>query len=62
MTKRPGYRRAVEWIALNDDSEIGDEETGFIISIYLIADLFEKEPVEVAKAVERKRTTYKNSF
>lgn len=52
--KRPGYREAVAWIAYNDDEEIGSEG-GYIVSIMLVADLFGKEPDEVARAVEAKR-------
>ena len=52
---RPGYREAIEWIALNDDIDIGSEDTGFIVSIAFVADLWQKEQSEVAAAVERYR-------
>jgi hypothetical protein len=38
---RASYPRAVEWIAYNDDVELGDNETGWIVSICLVADLFQ---------------------
>lgn len=53
-TKRPGYRETVEWIAYNDDADIGDEG-GYIVSIMMTADLWSKTPDEVARAVERVR-------
>jgi hypothetical protein len=53
--KRPGIREAVAWIALNDDSEIGDADTGYIVSIVLVADLWDKEQEEVAEMVRRYR-------
>lgn len=39
--KRPGYREAVAWIALNDEAACVDlEEVQFQISVLLIADIF----------------------
>ncbi len=49
------YKQAVEWIASNDDAEIGDEDRGYIVSVHLVADLWRKEPKTVARAVERHR-------
>jgi hypothetical protein len=48
-------REAVEWIANNDDVDIGDGEHGYIISICLIADLFGRWPSEIAGAVVAER-------
>ena len=48
-------QEAVEWIANNDDVDIGDGETGYIISICLVADLFGRWPSEIAWAVNAER-------
>lgn len=53
------YRRGVEWIALNDDAGSDDarivEQVRGYISTLLLADLFGKEPREVATDVVRLR-------
>lgn len=54
VAKRASYRAGVEWIACNDDIDLG-EDTGYIISILLLADLFGKTPEQVAAAVIRYR-------
>lgn len=60
MTK-PGhrhvsYRQAIEWIAGNDEPEDLDaENVAGYISTTLIADLWRKDPIDVARAVVRKR-------
>ena len=46
---------AIEWIAYNDDVDIGDEECGYLISICLVADLFDRHPHEIAWAVKAER-------
>lgn len=48
-------RQAIEWIANNDDLDLGSEEDGYLISIYMAADLFDREPDAIARAVWRKR-------
>lgn len=54
-----GYRFAVEWVALNDGA--GDDDARSVdavaglVSVLLVADLYEKEPAEVARAVVRVR-------
>jgi hypothetical protein len=54
--KRPGYRETIDWIAHNDDADLGDEdEGGYIVSVVMTADLWGKSPAEVARAVERVR-------
>jgi hypothetical protein len=47
----PTLKSAVQWIALNDDIDIGDDETGYITSVCLVADLFDRHPHEIAWAV-----------
>lgn len=53
--KRASYREGVAWIALNDDPASSDalnaEELQGLISVALLADLFGKDQLEVAKAV-----------
>lgn len=46
-----GIKEAVEWIARNDDVDIGSPETGFIISVLLVSDLYRKTPEEIAERV-----------
>lgn len=54
--KRPGYREAVEWIALNDETgETDVEAMSGLISIAMVADLWGKDSMTVAKAVIAKR-------
>lgn len=54
--KRPGYRVAVRWIAENDEPEDTDASTvSSLITVLLVADLFEVEPERVAKDVVRIR-------
>ena len=51
-----GYKFAVEWIAVNDEVTLyKTEEIEEQISVQLVADLFEKQPSEVARAVLKKR-------
>ncbi len=50
------YREAIEWIARNDeDGETDVEVMSGLISVLLVADLWRKEPEDVAKAVVRER-------
>ena len=56
VTKRASYRKAVEWVALNDEPEITSaDDMSYMISISLIASIFGKTSDEVAKAVIRYR-------
>lgn len=56
------FEQAVDWIALNDAP--GDEDAlkpGVIsgtISVLLVADLFDKQPLAVAKEVVRMRRKF----
>jgi len=51
-----GYRFGVEWIALNDDPIEADPEViSGTLTVALLADLFGKEPLAVARAVNRRR-------
>lgn len=53
---RASYRKAVEWIALNDDTaETDARNMSYTISVLLIADIFGKDPMGVANAVIRFR-------
>ena len=55
--KRASYRGGIEWIAQNDETSESDPETmSTMISVLLLADLFGKEPVKVARDVIRYRT------
>ena len=51
--KRASYRHAIFWIAMNDDADVtpdADEAVG-LISVALVADLFEVSPKKVARDV-----------
>ena len=56
---REGYRFGVRWIAENDDSGSADarneEVVAGYISTLLLADLFHKQPADVAKDIVRWR-------
>lgn len=59
MAKRASYRYGVEWIAVNDDAGSSDATdipsvSGYI-STLLLADLFGKEPDDVACDVVKYR-------
>lgn len=48
--------RAIQWIALNDESAEHDPEVmAEVPSVLCIADLFDKDPLDVARAVVRWR-------
>lgn len=51
-----GYRFAVSWIGNNDEPEDLDVEnvSGYISTI-LVADIFEKDPLEVAEKIVKYR-------
>ena len=57
--RRPSYREAIAWIALNDDagSDVACETTFVkqMISVALVADLFGKTDLEVAQKVVQYR-------
>jgi hypothetical protein len=55
--KRPSYRAAVEWIALNDGPGNGDgaDEVAGYISTCLVADLFDVASSRVARDIMRCR-------
>lgn len=64
VTKRPGYREAVYWIAVNDNpgdpmyqdsAPDGPDEIAGYVSTLLVADLFGADPELVAKDVDRVR-------
>ena len=48
-------RKAIEWIANNDDVDLGSDEGGYLISVYMAADLFDRQPAEIARAVRIER-------
>lgn len=53
---REGYRFGVRWIAENDDADTLDvEAVAGYISTLLLADLFHKQPADVAKDIVRWR-------
>ena len=50
------YKKAIEWIALNDEPLCNDEyEIVGMISIELVADVFNKMPIHVADDVLKYR-------
>lgn len=60
---RPGYREAVKWIARNDDpDEMDAGPVVGLISVALVAALFGKKQIEVARAVIRFRRAYKDQM
>jgi hypothetical protein len=54
--RRPRYRDAVEWIALND--EPSNPDVAELLSVALIADIFGTTPERVAQDVIRFRAKY----
>ena len=53
---RPGYKRAVQWVADNDD--FGSEDPavlGYLTSALLVADMWGKDPVDVGRDILRRR-------
>jgi hypothetical protein len=53
---RASYRKAIEWIAMNDEPDSDDRDfVAGMISTMLVADLFGKTPETVAQAVIRYR-------
>lgn len=59
--KRPGYRFGVEWIALNDDPDVTDEEMILgTLTVGMLADLFGVTQERVAADVVRYRHKERN--
>lgn len=55
---RAGYRRAIEWIAFNDETACMDADVmSGLISVVLVADLFGKDAMKVATDVIGVRRT-----
>lgn len=53
---RASYERAIEWIAENDETgETDPTVIADLISVVLVADLWGKEPLQVARAVINRR-------
>jgi hypothetical protein len=56
--KRPGYREAIEWLCLNDDTSWIDESDdlgpGLSIPAALVADLFGVDGARVKRDVQRR--------
>ncbi|RYE99992.1 MAG: hypothetical protein EOO77_34720 [Oxalobacteraceae bacterium] len=50
-----GIREAVEYLALNGEEELGDEEMSYIVPVMMVAHLFDREPKDVAAMVMRCR-------
>lgn len=54
--KRASYRQGVAWIAENDEpAEPRIDEICLLISVNLLADLFDKDPMDVARDVLKYR-------
>ena len=60
--KRASYREGVAWIALNDDVGAADARNPEVVQSYistlLLADLFGKEPEDVAKDIVKYRNLH----
>lgn len=54
-TKTIGIREAVEYLAYNDEQELGDEDHGYTVCVTMMAHLFDREPKDIAEMVMRKR-------
>ena len=53
---RASYTKAVRWIADNDeDSETNLQIISELVTVCLVADVWEREPLDVAKAVLHER-------
>lgn len=60
-----GYKRSVEWIALNDDPGLSWSEHEIVTSqltVVLVADQFDKTPEQVAADVLKKRARIKRAM
>lgn len=57
MSQHPlGYRRAVEWLALNDDHGPRTvEQVASLVTTMLVADIYHRTPRDVAEDVLRTR-------
>jgi hypothetical protein len=54
--RRASFRAGVAWIAMNDEPSMAEvEQVAELISVMLLADLFEVEPERVARDVIRYR-------
>ena len=55
MSKKPSYREAITWIALNDAAGEDWAESIYdvrhMVTVKLVADIFERSDYDVAKAV-----------
>lgn len=55
MARSAGYRRAIAWLAFNDDNEwTKDEDPILSVSASLVADLYGKTDAQVTKDLRRK--------
>jgi hypothetical protein len=47
------YRKAVEWIARNDNDGVRDDDQAIAnyLTVSMVADLYGKEPIDVARDV-----------
>lgn len=61
---RATYRRAIEWLAANDDNEwLRDERSFLSVTASLVADLYEKPELQLKHdLVERLRLIHPNSW
>jgi hypothetical protein len=53
-----GIREAVEYLAMNGEEELGDEEMSYVVPVMMVAHLFEREPKDVAAMVMRCRERF----
>jgi len=61
VTNKIGIREAIEYLAYNDDEELGDVDTGFTTCVTMIAHLFDRQPAEIAGLVETWRASHPRS-
>ncbi len=55
VSKTVGLRDAIDYLAHNDEQELGSDEHGFTVCVTMIAHLLGREPAEIAFMVEQKR-------
>lgn len=54
--RRPSYKKGLEWIAENDEpGQVNPQIVSESISVLLLADLFCREPFDVAISVVKRR-------
>ncbi len=60
--KRPSYRHAIRWIGINDEPTADHSETVNLISVALVASIFDVAKLKVTADVIRFREWYWPTF